>query len=171
MRLCRSRLKTIVVLIGAIANCGIRVNVDFRFTNPECTRSWAGELRESHSALHLFTRELFKNTDAENSDRNSQPCSVSRKCLLSKALDTPRHLQPRSVSAAVDVLSRPLRVTSALRLSTANYSSLSRLVAIVEKKPFVFASPLTVSQEMMMNLFGCISPLQNQSSAVEQFAL
>lgn len=53
MRLRRSQLKTIVVLIGAIANFGIRVNVDFRFSNPECTHGWAGELRASDSALHL----------------------------------------------------------------------------------------------------------------------
>lgn len=54
MRLRRSQLKAIVVLIGAIANCGIRVNVDFRFTNPECTHGRPGELRASDSALRLF---------------------------------------------------------------------------------------------------------------------
>lgn len=53
MRLRRSRLKTIVVLIGAAANCGIQVNVDFRFTNPECTCGRASKESEAESVSQV----------------------------------------------------------------------------------------------------------------------
>lgn len=70
MRLRRSRLKTIVVLIGATANCGIRVNVDFRFTNPEWTCGRASKVSETDSV------SLRKSLRWKNKIQILQTCQI-----------------------------------------------------------------------------------------------